>query len=102
MKNKEKVYKVVTSIPRGKVLTYVAVAKLSSVNNPRLVGNILHKNPNPQEIPCYRVVNAKGEVAKNFAFGGAKGQIKKLESDGVRVINDRVDLETYLLRSLWF
>lgn len=29
----------------------------------RAVGNALHKNPNPDEIPCYRVVNAKGELS---------------------------------------
>ena len=29
----------------------------------RAVGNALHKNPDPDNIPCFRVVNAKGELA---------------------------------------
>lgn len=33
-------------------------------------------------IPCHRVVNAKGEVAEHFAFGGAKGQREMLEKEG--------------------
>ena len=35
------------------------------------VGNALHKNPDPEHIPCFRVVNAKGELSGEFAFGGA-------------------------------
>ncbi len=34
----------------------------------RAVGNALHKNPDPEHIPCFRVVNAKGELAGAFAF----------------------------------
>ncbi len=33
----------------------------------------------PDGIPCYRVVNAKGELAGEFAFGGAQVQAKLLE-----------------------
>ena len=29
----------------------------------RAVGNALHKNPDFENIPCYRVVNSKGELA---------------------------------------
>ena len=28
------------------------------------------RNPDPEHIPCFRVVNAKGELAGAFAFGG--------------------------------
>ena len=28
----------------------------------RAVGNALHKNPDPDNIPCFRVVNAKGDI----------------------------------------
>ena len=40
----------------------------------RAVGNALHHNPDPEHIPCYRVVNAKGELAGAFAFGGENVQ----------------------------
>ena len=54
----EKIYKVVRKIPRGKVATYGQIAALAG--NPRwarVVGYALHVNPDPSEIPCYRVVN---------------------------------------------
>jgi alkylated DNA nucleotide flippase Atl1 len=44
---------------------------------------------------CYRVVNAKGELAGAFAFGGSDAQAKLLEADGIEVINGKVDLEKY-------
>ncbi len=78
----EKVYEVVRRIPRGKTMTYGEVARLAG--NPkaaRAVGNILHNNPDPKKIPCHRVVNAKGKVAKNYAFGGGMAQRKKLQEE---------------------
>lgn len=62
------------------------------------VGNALHKNPNPDEIPCYRVVNAKGELSGAFAFGGADEQANRLRADGIEVIDGRVDLDKYGIR----
>jgi len=59
------------------------------------VGNALHKNPDPDNIPCYRVVNAKGELAGAFAFGGADVQANLLRADGIEVIDNKVDLAKY-------
>ena len=81
---KGKVYDFLKTIPKGKVVTYGQIA--AHLGNPKLarvVGNILHQNPDPAHIPCHRVVNAKGEVAANFAFGGAKAQRRLLEAEGV-------------------
>ena len=41
------------------------------------------------------VVNAKGELSGEFAFGGAGAQQKLLEADGIEVLNGRVDLDRY-------
>ena len=92
----KRIYEAVKKIPRGKVATYGRVAELAG--NPRMsraVGNALHKNPDPEHIPCYRVVNAKGELAEAFVFGGVNMQEKLLQADGVEVVNGRVDLEKY-------
>ena len=48
-------------------------------------------------IPCYRVVNSKGELAKAYAFGGAQAQKALLEADGIEVINGKVDLTIYAI-----
>lgn len=91
-----RIYEAVKKIPKGKVATYAQVAELAGNKRMcRAVGNALHKNPDPDRIPCYRVVNAKGQLAGGFAFGGAEVQQKLLEADGVPVIKGRVDLEKY-------
>ena len=92
----KRIYEAVKKIPRGKVATYGQVAALAGDKKmARAVGNALHKNPDPDAIPCYRVVNAKGELAGEFAFGGEGAQAKLLEADGIEVVNGTVDLAKY-------
>ena len=94
-----RIYEVVKKIPRGKVATYGQVAEMAGEKKmARAVGNALHKNPEPDVIPCYRVVNAKGELSGEFAFGGAGRQAELLRKDGIVVENGRVDLEKYGMR----
>jgi alkylated DNA nucleotide flippase Atl1 len=99
------IYSLVGQIPKGKVATYGRIAKQIQIRNskikinPRLVGHWLHKNPDPQNIPCHRVVDAKGKLAEKFAFGGWQGQKKKLAGEGVTFINERtVDLNKHLIK----
>lgn len=92
----KRIYEAVKKIPKGCVATYGKVAEMAG--NPRMsraVGNALHKNPDPEHIPCYRVVNSEGELAGAFAFGGENVQKKLLEADGIEVINGKVDLKKY-------
>ena len=91
-----RIYEAVKKIPRGKGATYGQVAKMAGNKKmARAVGNALHKNPDPEKIPCYRVVNAKGELAGEFAFGGEGAQAKLLQADGIVVVDGRVDLKIY-------
>lgn len=92
----EKVYKYLMKIPKGKVVTYKQIAEyLGNIKLARVVGNILHNNPNELKYPCYKVVNSKGKLASNYAFGGIQKQKEKLESENIEVINYRVDLKKY-------
>lgn len=92
----KRIYEAVKRIPKGRVATYAQVAREAGDEKmARAVGNALHKNPDPTTIPCHRVVNAKGELAGNYAFGGAWKQADRLESEGVEVIDGRVSLERY-------
>ncbi len=60
----KRIYEAVKKIPRGQVATYGQIAELAGDKKmARAVGNALHKNPDPLHIPCYRVVNSKGELA---------------------------------------
>ena len=92
----KRIYEAVKKIPKGHVATYAQVAEMAGDRKmARAVGNALHRNPDPENIPCFRVVNAKGELAGGFAFGGAEIQARLLEEDGVKVIDGKVDLEVY-------
>ena len=92
----ERIYEVVKQIPYGKVATYGQVATLAG--NPRwsrVVGYALHSNPDPEGIPCYRVVNRFGELTPAFAFGGINRQQELLTAEGIEVSEGRVDLSKY-------
>jgi O-6-methylguanine DNA methyltransferase len=92
----KRIYEAVKKIPKGKVATYGQIAKLAGDEKMcRAVGNALHKNPEPDKIPCFRVVNSKGELSGEFAFGGAGAQQKLLEAERIEVINGKVDLAKF-------
>ena len=94
----ERIYEQVKRIPKGRVATYGQIALYAG--NPRwarVVGYALHVNPDPDNIPCYRVVNREGRVSEAFAFGGENMQILMLRSDGVDVSDDGiVDIDKYI------
>lgn len=107
IKIKEVVYQMVKNIPKGKVETYGSIAnnlnlkrQSRAINfkiNPRYVGYLLHKNPDPKNTPCHRVVNVKGMLADNYKFGGWREQKKKLIGEGVKFISEKkVDIKRYM------
>lgn len=98
MTNAQKIYAAVCAVPVGKVATYKMISEISGVNNPRVIGTYLHKNPKPGIIPCHRVVNVAGRLAPAFAFGGLDAQRSLLEKEGV-VMKDKRHVN--LLVSLW-
>lgn len=91
------IYDVVKRIPKGKVASYGQVAECAG--NPRwsrVVGYALHVNPDPEHIPCYRVVTKDGRLSPAFAFGGENVQKRLLEADGVEFDSEgRVIMEKY-------
>ncbi len=82
----QKVYAIVSKIPKGRVMTYGQIAKLADVN-PRVVGFALHANKDPKTIPCHRVVNIRGKLA-GYAFGGIQKKKEILEVEGVTFIDN--------------
>ena len=91
----EKIYEQVKLIPRGKVATYGQIAILAG--NPRwsrVVGYALHVNPDPDSIPCHRVVTKDGRLSSAFAFGGENMQKQLLTDEGVLFRGDNtVDMK---------
>lgn len=92
----KRIYEAVKKIPKGHVATYGRIAEMAGEPKmARAVGNALHKNTDPEHIPCFRVVNSKGELSGAFAFGGENEQARRLMADGVEVVNGKVDLKKY-------
>ena len=97
----KRIYEAVKQIPKSHVATYGQIAAMAGEPKmARAVGNALHKNPDPEHIPCFRVVNAKGELAGAFAFGGEQVQARLLEEDGVEVVDGKVDLDKYGMQTI--
>src|ERR687892_1908577 len=80
---KDEVYKMLLKIPAGKVSTYGDIAKaLGHPKAARLIGRILHENPNPVVIPCHRVVHSNGKIG-GYAHGSEKKR-RLLEEEGIK------------------
>lgn len=97
MKTFDRIYSEVTKIPKGRVLTYGNISASLGIN-PRVVGYALHSNKNPKTVPCHRVVFKDGSLTTGFAFGGRDVQKKLLKNEGIKFIDEKVDLKKFLFR----
>jgi methylated-DNA-protein-cysteine methyltransferase-like protein len=85
-----RVYEIVMRIPRGKVMYYGQISRLAG--NPRAsraVGYALHGNPDPENIPCHRVVFKDGALTPAFVFGGTDRQYKLLKAEKVAFTKEK-------------
>lgn len=89
------VYRLVQRIPRGKVLTYGGLAKaLSLPGGARTAGRAMAAAPSGKGIPWHRVIGDRGEILIRGPH--ALLQKKLLESEGVALVEFRVDLKKHL------
>jgi len=86
----------ISRIPKGKVTNYDYIAKKLKIKSARLVGQILHKNPDPQKYPCHRVVFADGGLSSAYAFGGAEKQREKLLREGITFSGNKVNQRHFI------
>jgi len=90
----DKVYRLVQRIPRGRVLTYGAIAKaLRLPGGARTAGRAMASTPSGKGIPWHRVVGERGKILIRGPY--AMLQKKLLESEGVKLIESRVDLKLH-------
>ncbi len=93
---KKKILIEISLVPEGRVTTYGLIGQKVGCN-PRLVGRILHGNPNPKLYPCHRVVYSTGKLSKAYAFGGIEEQRRNLLREGVEFKDEfRVDIKKCL------
>lgn len=96
MKNEERIWQVVHSIPRGRVATYGQVASLAGLPGyARYVGTVLKKLPRGSRLPWHRVVNARGCLSFPSHSSKHRQQQKLLESEGIVFKDGRLSLSQY-------
>jgi methylated-DNA-protein-cysteine methyltransferase-like protein len=89
------VYRLVKQIPRGRVLSYGALAgALRLSGGARSAGRAMAATPSGKGIPWHRVVGAGGKLLIREPY--ASLQKKLLESEGVKITESRVDLKHHL------
>jgi O-6-methylguanine DNA methyltransferase len=78
----DKVKKIVSLIPKGKVMTYKEVARRAgSPKGARAVGTVMKGNYDPK-IPCHRVIRSDGKIG-DYNRGGSSEKMRKLKAEGV-------------------
>ena len=59
----EYTYNLVRQIPSGKISSYGAVARaLGDIRASRAVGRMMNQNPDPENMPCYKIVHSDGKI----------------------------------------
>lgn len=88
------VFRVVQQIPRGRVITYGALAKaLRLRGGARTAGRAMAATPSGKGIPWHRVVGDRGKLLIREPY--ASLQRKLLQSEGVQLLESRVDLKRH-------
>ena len=95
-KYRERVYRLVQKIPRGKVMTYGQLAEiLGDGYTPRTVGFVMHNSDD--NTPWHRVINAQGACSTGRIVLPHDKQQRMLEHEGVRFNeHGRCELKEYL------
>lgn len=86
----EDVHDVARMIPPGRVTTYGAIADFLTLGSARMAGWAMNKCMPGLDVPAHRVVNSRGELSGRNAFPTPTTMQKRLEAEGVVVVNDKV------------
>lgn len=90
---KTNIYKICSSIPKGKVATYGQLARLAGKPKAaRAVGIFMKNNPDASLVPCHRVVASDGKLTGYSGVGGVNKKKKMLVAEGVSFKNNKVNL----------
>ena len=80
------VWNYLKKIPKGKVKTYLEVAKaIGKPNAFRAVANAVGKNPYPPKIPCHRVIRSDGSLGGYSGKGGIQQKRRLLRLEKVLI-----------------
>ena len=93
---RERVYDLVKSIPKGRLMTYGQIAMfLGDGYTPRTVGFVM-RNANAEEVPWHRVINSQGRCSTERVLVPHNIQQQLLEEEGISFNqNGRCSVEQY-------
>ncbi len=96
----KRVIKIIQKIPAGKVATYGQIASLAGNNKAaRQISRILHSSSGKYDLPWHRVINSQGRISLRSG-DGLEMQKAILESEGIQIINDRIDLAIFQWKNM--
>lgn len=82
----KKVWAALTTIPKGKTITYKELAKkIGKPKATRAVANAVGANPCAPNIPCHRVIRSDGKLGGYSGVGGVKTKLSLLKKEGVSI-----------------
>lgn len=80
-KKYQEVYKIVSMIPEGKIITYGQIAIMVGGITARQAGYAMRTAP--LGLPAHRVVSSTGKLAPEYVFGSREMQRAVLEKEGI-------------------
>ena len=93
---RERVWRIVHSIPQGYVSSYGAIAKLAGLpRGARLIGRILAQLPEGSTLPWHRVVNSRGRISFPPGSEQYREQRGRLCAEGVELRGDKINLQRF-------
>ncbi|MEN5047707.1 MGMT family protein [Pseudomonas koreensis] len=89
-------YSTLAQVPEGKVVSYGQLAELAGLGRAaRWVGRILSQLPGDTKLPWHRVLGAGGRISLPPGSPSGDEQRARLRSEGVTVLNNRVDIQRH-------
>lgn len=93
----EKIYEIVSQIPKGKVSTYGRIATMLPRCTARMVGYAMAALPENSGVPWQRVINAQGRISPRASGNHDRLQEELLKSEGVSFDSKgKIKLEDFL------
>lgn len=97
----QRVYDLISRIPRGKVATYAAIGKALRCGSAQAIGQALRRNPFAPKVPCHRVIKSDltlGGFSGETAGQEIKRKLRMLKSEGIEFTGGKLRDSTRLWR----
>ena len=81
-------------------MTYKQIGEKLGSKAYQAIGQVLKNNPDPNNIPCHRVIKSNGQIGGYF--GHIDDEISKIKTDlllseGVKIVNGKIDKNCVIL-----